>query len=58
MDAWLALQSPAQMRETLRLLLQQRGQEAERSVLGHFLAWQRAQQTPVQLSTPFHATRA
>jgi len=45
-DAWLALQSPAQMRETLRLLLQQRGQEAERSVLGRFLAWQRAQQMP------------
>ncbi len=46
MDAWLALQTPAQMRETLRLLLQQRGPEAERGVLGRFLAWQRAQQTP------------
>lgn len=45
MDAWLALQSPAQMRETLRLLLQQRGQEAERGLLGRFWAWQRAQQT-------------
>jgi hypothetical protein len=45
-DAWLALQTPAQMRETLRLLLQQRGQEAERGLLGRFLAWQRAQQTP------------
>ncbi|MCX7258063.1 MAG: hypothetical protein NTZ64_15460 [Polaromonas sp.] len=45
-DAWLALQSPAQMRETLRLLLQQRGQEAERSLLGRFLAWQRVQQMP------------
>lgn len=45
-DAWLALQSPAQMRETLRLLLQKRGQEAERGLQGRFLAWQRAQQTP------------
>ena len=46
MDAWLDLQTPAQMRDTLRLLLQQRGPEAERGVLGRFLAWQRAQQTP------------
>ena len=45
-DAWLALQTPAQMRETLRLLLQKRGQEAERGLQGRFLAWQRAQQTP------------
>ncbi|MEO7160763.1 MAG: hypothetical protein ABIX00_09755 [Polaromonas sp.] len=44
-DAWLALQTPAQMRETLRLLLQKRGQEAERGLQGRFLAWQRAQQT-------------
>ena len=45
-DAWLALQTPAQMRETLRLLLQKRGQEAERGLQGRFLAWQRGQQTP------------
>jgi hypothetical protein len=45
-DAWLALQSPQQMRETLRLLLQQRGQEAERGLLGRFFAWQRARQAP------------
>jgi len=45
-DAWLALQTPAQMRETLRLLLQRRGQEAERGLQGRFLAWQRAQPTP------------
>lgn len=45
-DTWLALQTPAQMRETLRLLLQKRGQEAERGLQGRFLAWQRAQQTP------------
>jgi hypothetical protein len=46
MDAWLALQSPQQMRQTLRLLLQKRGQEAERGLWGQFLAWQRAQQAP------------
>lgn len=45
-DAWLALQTPAQMREILRLLLQKRGQEAERGLQGRFLAWQREQQTP------------
>lgn len=45
-DAWLALQTPQQMRETVRLLLQNRAHQAEHDVLGRFLAWQRAQKEP------------
>lgn len=47
-DAWLDEQSPTTVRTTLRLLLEGRGQEAERGVRQAFLTWQRArQQSPV-----------
>ena len=44
--AWLELQTPAQMRAAVRLLLEGRGQEAERGMRGRFLAWQRTQAAP------------
>ncbi|QXP82689.1 hypothetical protein [Methylococcus sp. Mc7] len=47
-DAWLSLQSPEDMRKTLRLLLAGAGQQAERELKGRFLAWQRSQQRPGQ----------
>jgi hypothetical protein len=53
-DAWLAAQTPAEMRATLRLLLEGRSQEAERGLRGRFMAWQRAQQAP---ETASHARR-
>jgi hypothetical protein len=44
MDAWLAELPPASMRSTLRLLLESRGQEAERGLRQEFLTWLRDQQ--------------
>jgi hypothetical protein len=43
MDQWLATQSPKSMRATMRLLLEGRSQEAERSVRQEYLLWQREQ---------------
>lgn len=43
MDQWLATQSPKSMRATMRLLLEGRSQEAERSVRQGYLLWQREQ---------------
>ncbi|EIC28617.1 MULTISPECIES: hypothetical protein [Methylomicrobium] len=40
-DDWLALQTQEAMRETLRLLLEGRSQEAERALRQRYLAWQR-----------------
>jgi hypothetical protein len=49
---WLAEQSPASLRERVQLLLESRGQEAERGARLAFLAWQ-AQRKPQQV----YATR-
>jgi hypothetical protein len=43
MDQWLATQSPKSMRATMRLLLEGRSQEAERSMRQGYLLWQREQ---------------
>lgn len=43
MDAWLKGQPANKLRGTVRLMLEGKSQEAERSLRGEFLAWQRAQ---------------
>jgi hypothetical protein len=40
-DNWIATQSLDDMRATMRLLLEKRGQEAERKLQQRFLSWQR-----------------
>ena len=48
LDDWLALQTPADMRATLRLFLEGRSQEAERDLRKRFVAWQCTQRMPEQ----------
>ena len=55
LDDWLALQTAADLRATLRLLLEGRGQEAERGLRKRFVAWQRLQQRTEQAQPARHA---
>lgn len=45
-DAWLALRTGEELRASARLLLEGRGQEAERTLRSAFFAWEASRRTP------------
>lgn len=45
-DAWLAQRTEQELRASARLLLEGRGQEAERTLRSAFFAWEASRQTP------------
>ncbi|MGL6161958.1 hypothetical protein [Microbulbifer sp.] len=51
MDAWIKAQPANKLRDTVRLILEGKSQEAERSLREEFLVWQRAQ-SPAHKITP------
>jgi hypothetical protein len=50
LDDWLALQTREAMQATLRLLLEGRSQEAERTLRQRYLTWQRGRSAALQSS--------